>query len=94
VAYHNHLYQNVPNPFNPSTTVRYELRGPGIVSLVVYDVAGRMVKRLVDENKPGGVHTVTWDGTSESGSRVSSGIYFYKLETINYVQTRKIVLLK
>jgi len=94
VTYHNHLYQNVPNPFNPSTTVRYELRGPGIVSLVVYDVAGRMVKRLVDENKPGGVHTVTWDGTSESGSRVSSGIYFYKLETLNYVQTRKMVLLK
>jgi hypothetical protein len=94
LTYHNRLHQNVPNPFNPSTTVRYELRAPGAVTVAVYDVAGRMVKRLVDGSKAAGVHTVMWDGTSENGSRVSSGIYFYKLETVNFVQTRKMVLLK
>jgi predicted outer membrane repeat protein len=94
VVYENRLYQNVPNPFNPSTVVRYELQAPGYVTLAVYDVAGRVVKRLVDGNKSSGVHTATWDGTSDSGSRVSSGIYFYKLVAANFVQTRKMVLLK
>jgi len=94
VAYRNHLYQNVPNPFNPSTQIRYELREPARVTLSVFDVAGRLVRRLVSEDRPGGVHTVGWDGISDGGARVSSGVYFYKLETSGFVQTRKMLLLK
>jgi hypothetical protein len=94
VVYRNRLFQNVPNPFNPSTTVRFELRAPSHVTLSVYDVAGRLVRRLVNEDKTGGVHTVAWDGISDGGTRVSSGIYFYKLETVDFVQTRKMLLLK
>jgi hypothetical protein len=94
VAYQNRLYQNVPNPFNPSTRIRYELREPARVTLSVFDVAGRLVRRLVSEDRPGGVHTVAWDGISDGGARVSSGVYFYKLETPGFVQTRKMLLLK
>jgi hypothetical protein len=95
VVYHNRLYQNVPNPFNPTTIIRYELRGPSRVSLSVYDVAGRMVRRLLDnENVGAGIHGVAWNGTSDRGERVSSGIYFYKLEAGDFVQTRKMLLLK
>jgi len=93
-AFNNRLYQNVPNPFNPATTIQYELRAPAAVSLSVFDVAGRLVKRLVDEQKTRGVHKIAWDGTSDSGARVSSGIYFYKLNTGSFVQTRKMLLLK
>jgi parallel beta-helix repeat protein len=94
VVYRNRLYQNVPNPFNPTTKIRFELRADSRVSLTVYDVAGRVVKRLVAADKLRGVHKVTWDGTSDTGARVSSGIYFYQLETASYVHTRKMLLLK
>jgi hypothetical protein len=94
VVYYNRLHQNVPNPFNPTTKISYELREGSRVSLTVYDVAGRVVKRLVAADKPRGIHTATWDGTSDSGSRVTSGVYFYKLEAGSFVQTRKMLLLK
>jgi predicted outer membrane repeat protein len=94
VAYENHLYQNVPNPFNPTTTIEYELRSQSAVMLDVYDVMGRSVKRLVDGQIGAGIHKVTWDGTNGTGERVSSGIYFYRLDTGAFVQTRKMLLLK
>jgi hypothetical protein len=94
VVYRNRLHQNVPNPFNPATTIRYELRAPSHVTLSVYDVAGRLVRRLANEDKTGGVHAVSWDGIGDGGTRVSSGIYFYRLEAAGFVQTRKMVLLK
>ena len=94
VAYRNRLFQNVPNPFNPSTAVGYELRAPSHVTLSVYDVAGKLVRRLVDGFETDGFHTATWDGVSDSGTRVSSGIYFYRLEATGFVETRKMVLLK
>jgi hypothetical protein len=94
VRYNNRLYQNVPNPFNPSTKIRYELRGRADVSLVIYDVAGRQVKRLVSAKETRGVHAVDWNGFNDQGQRVSSGIYFYRLQAGAFVQTRKMILLK
>ena len=89
------LYQNVPNPFNPTTVIRYDVpAGGGLVTLRVYDIAGRIVRTLVD-----GVHTpgsveVTWDGRDASGGPVASGVYFYRLVAPGYGETKKMVLLK
>ncbi len=95
VAYHqNRLYQNVPNPFNPTTRIRFELAERTQTTLVVYDVAGRVVKRLAGGERPRGVYSVTWDGTNDAGIRVSSGIYFYRLQAGSFVQTRKMLILK
>lgn len=89
------LEQNYPNPFNPVTTIRYELQTPGRAQLRVYDVSGRLVRTLLDSNVTAGArHEVTWDGRSDGGERVASGVYFYKLSAPGFTQTRKMVLLK
>jgi len=89
------LHQNVPNPFNPTTVIRYDVpAGGGMVSLNVYDVAGRLVRTLIDGRQAAGVREVTWDGRDQSGRTVSSGVYFYRLVAGEYVQTRKMVLIK
>lgn len=93
-AYSFDLAQNVPNPFNPVTTIRYELDRGGPVSLVIYDVRGHVVKRLVEGMQPAGSYSEMWNGRNESGAAVSSGVYFYKLRAGNKVRTRKMVLLK
>lgn len=94
VRYANHLYANVPNPFNPTTTIRYELAARVPVTLAVYDVRGRLIRRLVNATRGAGVYNAVWDGTNETGERVSSGVYFYKLTTPSFTQTRKMVILK
>jgi hypothetical protein len=95
VTYRNSLSQNYPNPFNPTTTIEYTLKEQANVSLRVYNVAGQLIRTLVEETKtPGEVHTVTWDGRNDAGQSVSSGVYFYKLVAGGYVQTKKMVLLK
>ena len=91
---HDALYQNVPNPFNPSTSIRYALRAPSDVTLMVFDAAGRRVRTLVDTSMPAGVHDVAWDGFDHRGNRVASGVYFYRLQTGVFTETRKMVLLK
>jgi hypothetical protein len=89
------LHQNTPNPFNPATTVRYEVPDPGaVVSLRVYDVSGRLVGVLKDGFVGPGPQTAVWDGKNVDGRRVSSGVYFYRLSTLGFDQTRKMVLLK
>ncbi len=88
------LYQNVPNPFNPTTTIRYDVLTRGDVSLRVYDVSGRLVKTLVNGPQSAGRQSATWDGTDENGNRVGSGVYFYQLKTAGTVFTKKMVLLK
>jgi hypothetical protein len=90
----NVLFQNYPNPFNPTTTIRFGSAVAGPVQLAVYNVRGQKVRQLVDEVKGPGLHAVTWDGTNDKGSRVASGVYFYRLVADRYVATRKMVLLK
>jgi hypothetical protein len=93
-VYTTRLDQNRPNPFNPTTTIRYQLSEDAAVTLAVYDLAGHLITRLVDEVLPAGVHTAVWDGTDHKGEQVSSGIYFYKLSMRGFSQTRKMVILK
>lgn len=83
------LSQNFPNPFNPSTKLEFGISNLGFVSLKVYDVLGNEVKTLINENKPAGRYTVTFDG-----SNLSSGIYFYKLESGSFIETKRMILLK
>jgi hypothetical protein len=89
------LYQNVPNPFNPTTTIRYDVPAAGaIVDLAIYDVAGRLVKRLAAGFQQPGAKTAVWDGRNDRGQEVASGVYFYRLRAGAFVGTRKMVLLK
>jgi hypothetical protein len=89
------LRQNIPNPFNPSTSIGYRVPvGGDRVSLRVYDVGGRLVRVLVDGFVTGGTRFVTWDGTDTAGHRVTSGVYFYRLTGTNFERSLKMVLLK
>ncbi len=88
------LGQNHPNPFNPQTTIPFDIPAPARVRLLVMDAAGRMVRKLVDENVPAGAHNAVWDGRDGGGRSVSSGVYFYVLDVGGERLTRKMVLLK
>ena len=91
------LHQNHPNPFNPQTTIRYDIpdRGSGVrVKLWIVDIAGRLVRTLVDESQTAGSREVTWKGTNDRGQAVSSGVYFSVLDADGERRTRKLVLLK
>jgi hypothetical protein len=88
------LHPNVPNPFNPSTTITYELPAAGTVALRIHDVTGRLVRTLAHGTANAGTHTLQWDGRDDRGTRVSSGVYLLRLETTGAAQTRKLVLLK
>ncbi len=90
------LGQNAPNPFNPSTTIRYTVPegNQEYVTLKVYDLRGQLVRTLVDRFVESGAYSVIWDGTDETGRDVSSGVYFYRMKAGDFVQTRKMVLLK
>ena len=91
----NSLSQNYPNPFNPETTIRYDLSSDAIVSLTIYNIAGQVVRKLVDgEALAAGQYQAVWDGRSESGASVASGMYFYLLHAGDYVAKRKMVLLR
>ena len=83
------LEQNRPNPFNPVTTISYQLADKGLVSLKVYDLGGRLVGTLVNAVQEAGQHSVSFDG-----SRLSSGMYFVRMQAGNFTSVRKMVLLK
>jgi hypothetical protein len=88
------LTQNFPNPFNPSTTIKFDLKEKGLVTLKVYNVAGQLVRTLVNGVRDANSYTVSWDGKNDRGGAVASGIYFYKMETKNFSQTKKMVMLR
>jgi len=88
------LLQNFPNPFNPVTTLRYDLPEDSQVSIMIYDIMGRKVKTLVNKSQNAGFKATIWDATNDLGQPVSAGIYLYKIQAGEFVQTRKMVLLK
>ncbi len=90
----NYLYPNYPNPFNPITTIKFSLKNDSFVYLNVYDINGRLVKKIVNGFYKSGVYSVIWDGTNLFGQKVSSGIYFYTLKVNNYFSKKKLILLK
>ena len=83
------LEQNYPNPFNPSTSISYSISEIEFVTLKVYDVLGNEITTLVDEEKPIGIYDVIFDAT-----RLPSGVYFYRLQAGDFVETKKMVLMK
>ncbi len=88
------LRQNSPNPFNPTTNVRFRIPSRRLVELKIYDVLGREVKTLVREQKPAGSYTVQWDGTNDAGHPVASGVYLYRLKAGEYTAVRRMLMLK
>jgi hypothetical protein len=88
------LSQNVPNPFNPTTTIPYTLTSSGHVELTIYDARGRRVATLVSGPRPDGFNVAEWDGRNSTGAAVSSGVYFYRLRADGLTLTRKMVLVK
>jgi hypothetical protein len=87
--YSFNLDQNYPNPFNPTTSIRFSLPSERFISLTVYDVLGSEIAILVNEDKPAGDYEVEFDGNG-----LSSGIYFYQLKAGNFIQTKKMILLR
>jgi len=88
------LSQNYPNPFNPTTTISYGLPENAEVSIEIFNVLGQQVRNLVDEYQAAGYKSIVWDGNDNSGSRVSSGVYFYTIEAGNFNAAKKMMLLK
>ena len=88
------LRQNYPNPFNPSTEILFDIPTRSQVTISVFNVLGRKVRTLIDEELAPGSYSRTWDGTSDSGESLSTGIYFYRMETRDFRLSRKMILLK
>jgi len=88
------LQQNFPNPFNPTTTINYNLPANAFVSLNIYDLLGREIVSLVSSEQAAGQHSATWNGKNQSGSEVPSGVYLYTLSAGNYKTTMKMLLMK
>lgn len=88
------LHQNYPNPFNPETHIRFSLAHKVKVKLEIFNVLGQRVKTLVDNDMAPGKHEMLWNGRNDAGNRVSSGIYFYRIEAGGYVKSRKMILLR
>lgn len=88
------LFQNYPNPFNPQTTIRYGLKDRCHVRITIYDILGQKIVEVINTKQNAGYHQVLWDGKNFMNKRVGSGIYIYKLETENYTDIKKMLLIK
>jgi hypothetical protein len=88
------LYQNYPNPFNPITRINYDLPEQSKVSIIIYDMLGRRVHTLVQRMEEPGYRAALWNATNDNGKPVSAGIYIYQIQTGEFIQTRKMILLK
>jgi len=88
------LHENYPNPFNPTTTLRFDLPELSDLTLTIYNMLGQRVRTFNMQGKAAGYHTITWDATNDFGEQVGAGVYLYQLQAIDFVKTRKMVLLK
>lgn len=88
------VLQNYPNPFNPQTTIEYYLPKSAWVNLTIYNILGRKVKVLVNDFQTKGKKSITWDGKNQHGKKVGSGVYFYRLQAFDYVESKKMLLIK
>jgi len=88
------LVGNAPNPFNPRTVISFELAGSGPVRMDVYDLKGRLVRELANRNYDAGRHDIVWDGRDNRGGETASGMYFFRMRTIDEVQTHKMMLVR
>ena len=88
------VHQTYPNPFNPVTTLRYDLPEDGLVNITVYDMMGRAISTLVNEHQTAGYRSTQWNATNDAGSPLSAGMYLYTIQAGDFRQTRKMLLLK
>ena len=88
------LHHNYPNPFNPTTTILYDVPKEGLVSLTIYDLMGREITKLMNTRMDAGYYSMQWNGRNSFGSMVSAGVYFYQIQINGFVQTKKMLLLK
>ena len=88
------LHQNYPNPFNPVTTLRYDLPEDALVNITIYDMMGRQVKTLINDQQTAGYRSLQWNATNDLGQPVSAGMYLYTIQAGEFRQTKKMVLLK
>ena len=88
------IHQNFPDPFNPITTVRYELTEDSFVDVTVYNMIDNVVRNLINTNHSSGYKSIQWDATNNQGEPVSTGVYLYKIQIGYLVDTKKMVLLK
>jgi len=88
------LYPNAPNPFNPQTTIYFDLSREGRVNLSIYALDGRRVRQLVRDTYPAGRHSAIWDGRNDKGRRMASGVYLYRLVAPDGSQAREMMLIK
>jgi hypothetical protein len=88
------LAQNYPNPFNPETSIGYEVAKSGRVQIAIYNIMGAKVKTLVDQDQAAGIYTIKWYGDSDSGQKVASGVYFYKMTAGDFAEVKKMTVLK
>ncbi|UCC78692.1 MAG: T9SS type A sorting domain-containing protein [Candidatus Zixiibacteriota bacterium] len=88
------LSQSYPNPFNLQARISYQVPEPGFVNILIYNIQGQVVRTLVEEYKPAGYHSETWDGRNDAGEVIASGIYTYRMEANGFNATRKMLLIK
>ena len=88
------LHQNFPNPFNPITTIRYDLPSDAFVTLSIYDMLGKEITQLVNTNQQAGFKSIQWDAVDSMDRSVSAGIYLYQIQTGELIKTKKMVLLR
>ncbi|MCX6166312.1 MAG: T9SS type A sorting domain-containing protein, partial [Ignavibacteriae bacterium] len=88
------LFQNYPNPFNPVTKIRFQIKESGFVTLKVYNILGREISTLINENLRPGIYEVPFSVNQFSNNQISSGIYFYKISSGDFHELKKMVILK
>ena len=88
------LYPNYPNPFNPTTTIRYNLLQSSLVNITIYDMMGRKIKTLINQSQDAGQRSIVWKATNDFGHPVSTGIYLYQIHAGDNIQTKKMIFLK